>query len=134
MTVSLPVVILKAGNAVVLDPPIVFEAPVNVTELMGKEPAWLFTQLPPSVKVPEAALNDPPFKVRSPVIVIAQLPSVTVEPLFVKFPEAVTMVEEKAAISINTTDELIKALNHFNQSDHAERAGTIAYQYLVDHM
>jgi 3-deoxy-D-manno-octulosonic-acid transferase len=54
-------------------------------------------------------------------------------PAFGKFPEAVTMVEEKAAISINTTDELIKAINLFNQSDHAKRAGTIAYRYLVDH-
>ena len=54
-------------------------------------------------------------------------------PTFGKFPEAVTMTKEKAAISINTTDELIKALNHFNQSDNAERAGGIVYRYLVEH-
>ena len=54
-------------------------------------------------------------------------------PAFEKFPEAVSMIKEKAAFPINTTDELIQALNYFNQSVHAERAGKIAYQYLVDH-
>jgi len=54
-------------------------------------------------------------------------------PAFGKFPEAVDMIKEKAAISISTTDELIQTLNHFNLSDNAERAGAIAYRYLVDH-
>ena len=52
-------------------------------------------------------------------------------PAYDQFPEAVEMVRLKCAIPVRNTGELIKALIHFRQSGESEKAGKVAYEYLL---
>jgi 3-deoxy-D-manno-octulosonic-acid transferase len=51
-------------------------------------------------------------------------------PAYKKFPEAVAMVADEAAIAVRDTEGLIEAIRHFQQPENTASAGTKSYHYL----